>query len=116
MSFIVSFKSGMKVVKTLSICYLVMGGMIAQTIALNYPKRVLSLIAIYSSTGDPGDPKPKPEAMQFLITPSLCEREAYIEFGAKLFNTISGLRFPSIGSPPQGFAFMVKRLHGRGDF
>jgi pimeloyl-ACP methyl ester carboxylesterase len=76
------------------ICGMSMGGMIAQSIALNYPKRVLSLIAIYSSTGDPGDPKPKPEAMQFLITPSPGEREAYIEFGAKLFNTISGSRFP----------------------
>lgn len=76
------------------ICGMSMGGMIAQTIALNYPKRVLSLISIYSNTGDPEEPQPKPEAMQFLITPSPEEREAYIEFGAKLFNTISGPGYP----------------------
>ena len=35
------------------ICGMSMGGMIAQTIALNYPKRVLSLISIYSRTGTP---------------------------------------------------------------
>ena len=34
------------------ICGMSMGGMIAQTIALNYPERVLSLISIYSKTGD----------------------------------------------------------------
>jgi pimeloyl-ACP methyl ester carboxylesterase len=76
------------------ICGMSMGGMIAQTIALNYPKRVLSLISIYSRTGDPEEPQPKPEAMEFLLTPSPEEREAYIEYGVKLFNTISGPGFP----------------------
>jgi len=76
------------------ICGMSMGGMIAQTIALNYPERVLSLISIYSSTGDPEEPQPKPEAMEFLLTPPPTEREAYIEFGVKLFNTISGAGFP----------------------
>ncbi len=76
------------------ICGMSMGGMIAQTMALNYPKRVLSLISIYSRTGDPEEPQPKPEAMQFLLTPPPTEREAYIEFGVKLFTTISGTGFP----------------------
>jgi len=76
------------------ICGMSMGGMIAQTIALNYPARVLSLISIYSGTGDPQDPQPKPEAMQFLLTRAPTEREAYIDYGVELFNTISGPRFP----------------------
>jgi len=76
------------------ICGMSMGGMIAQTIVLNYPKRVLSLISIYSRTGDPEEPQPKPEAMELLLTPPPGEREAYIEFGMKLFNTISGPGFP----------------------
>jgi pimeloyl-ACP methyl ester carboxylesterase len=76
------------------ICGMSMGGMIAQTIALNYPKRVLSLISIYSGTGDPEEPQPKPEAMQLLLTPSPEERDAYIKFGVKLFTTISGPGFP----------------------
>jgi len=76
------------------ICGMSMGGMIAQAIALNYPGRVLSLISIYSSTGDPEEPQPKPEAMEVLLTPPPVEREAYIEFGKKLFNTVSGPGFP----------------------
>jgi pimeloyl-ACP methyl ester carboxylesterase len=76
------------------ICGMSMGGMIAQTIALNYPERVLSLISIYSSTGDPEEPQPKPEVMEVLLTPPPAERKAYIEFGIKFFNTISGPGFP----------------------
>ena len=76
------------------ICGMSMGGMIAQTIAINYPKRVLSLISIYSGTGDPEEPQPKPEAMEFLLTPPPEERKEYIEHGIKLFSTISGPGFP----------------------
>jgi pimeloyl-ACP methyl ester carboxylesterase len=76
------------------ICGMSMGGMIAQTIAINYPKRVLSLISIYSRTGDPEEPQPKPEAMEFLFAPPPEEREEYIDYGIKLFSTISGPGFP----------------------
>lgn len=75
------------------ICGMSMGGMIAQTIALNYPKRVLSLISIFSDTGDPEDPKPKPEVMGFFLKPPPEEREAYIEFTIKLSHTLSGPGF-----------------------
>ena len=76
------------------ICGMSMGGMIAQTIALNYPKRVLSLISIFSDTGDPEDPKGKPEVIELLSTQPPKEREAYIEFNIKLSNTLSGPGFP----------------------
>ena len=76
------------------ICGMSMGGMIAQTIAINYPKRVLSLISIYSRTGDPEEPQPEPEAMEFLLTPPPEEREANIEHSIKVFSVISGSGFP----------------------
>ena len=76
------------------ICGMSMGGMIAQTIAINYPKRVLSLISIYSKTGDPEEPQPQPEARKLLLAPPPEAREAYIEHGIKFFSTISGSGFP----------------------
>ncbi len=75
------------------ICGMSMGGMIAQTIALQHSSRVLSLISIYSRTGDPEDPQPTPEAMEFLLAPAPTEREASIEYTVKLFKTISGSGF-----------------------
>ena len=76
------------------ICGMSMGGMIAQTIAINYPKRVLSLISIYSNTGDPEEPQSESKARKFLLAPQTEEREAYIEHGIKFFSTISGPGFP----------------------
>ena len=76
------------------ICGMSMGGMIAQTIAIRHPNRVLSLTSIYSSTGNPDLPQPKPEIMQILITPPPEEREAAIEFTVKMFKTIAGTGFP----------------------
>jgi len=40
------------------ICGASMGGMIAQTIAIRHPSRVLSLISIYSTTGNRDLPPP----------------------------------------------------------
>jgi pimeloyl-ACP methyl ester carboxylesterase len=76
------------------ICGMSMGGMIAQTIAINHPQRILSLISIYSHTGNPELPQPKPEAMKYLLTPPPEDREANIEHTLKLFRTISGSGFP----------------------
>ncbi len=41
------------------ICGMSMGGMIAQTIAIRHPSRVLSLISVYSTTGNPEVPQAK---------------------------------------------------------
>jgi pimeloyl-ACP methyl ester carboxylesterase len=45
-----------------------MGGMIAQMVAANHPHKTLSLTSIMSSTGNPGLPPAKPEAMAILMT------------------------------------------------
>jgi pimeloyl-ACP methyl ester carboxylesterase len=75
------------------ICGMSMGGMIAQTVAINHPRRVLSLISIYSTTGNPELPQPTPEALGILLTPPPEEREANIEHTMKVFRAIAGPGF-----------------------
>ena len=76
------------------VCGMSMGGMIAQALAIRHPQRVLSLISIYSTTGNPRLPQPKPDVMQVLLAPPPEEREANIEFTLKVFRTIAGTGFP----------------------
>ena len=76
------------------VCGMSMGGMIAQALAIRHPQRVLSLISIYSTTGNPRLPQPKPDVMQVLLAPPPEEREANIEFTLKVFRTIAGPGFP----------------------
>jgi len=66
-----------------------MGGMIAQMVALNYPAKVRSLTSIMSSTGRPGLPPGKPEAMAVLTAaPENLERETRIAHAMKIWRTI----------------------------
>jgi pimeloyl-ACP methyl ester carboxylesterase len=76
------------------VCGMSMGGMIAQTIAIRHPERVLSLISIYSTTGNPEVPQPKPEIIRLLVAPPPNERHAFIEHMLVVFRTISGPGFP----------------------
>jgi pimeloyl-ACP methyl ester carboxylesterase len=76
------------------ICGMSMGGMIAQTIAIRHPSRVLSLISIYSTTGNPKVPQPKLEVIGLLIAPPPKEREANVEHMLRVFKTIAGPGFP----------------------
>jgi pimeloyl-ACP methyl ester carboxylesterase len=55
-----------------------MGGMIAQTMAIEHPERVLSLTSIMSSTGEPGVGGSTPEALEALLAPAPSDRDAYI--------------------------------------
>ena len=71
-----------------------MGGMIAQTLAIEHPKRLLSMTSIMSSTGDPTLPMAKPEAMAVLLSPPPSERPAYIEHAVKAWRTIGSPGFP----------------------
>ena len=76
------------------ICGMSMGGMIAQTMAIRHPSRLLSLISIYSTTGNPELPQAKPEVMGLLIAPPPKEREAFSKHMVGLFKAISGPGFP----------------------
>ncbi|MFJ5091792.1 alpha/beta fold hydrolase [Streptomyces sp. NPDC088674] len=55
-----------------------MGGMIAQTMAIEHPDRVLSLTSMMSSTGEPGYGDSTPEAQAALFAPRPGDREGYI--------------------------------------
>jgi pimeloyl-ACP methyl ester carboxylesterase len=76
------------------ICGSSMGGMIAQTLAIRHPERLLSLISIYSTTGNPDLPPPQPEGMAALMTPPPAERQAFIEYNIKTMQAIAGSGFP----------------------
>jgi len=76
------------------ICGMSMGGMIAQTIAIRHPSRVLSLTCIYSTTGNPELPQAKQEVVGLLVTPPPKEREASIEHMMRLFKIITGPGYP----------------------
>jgi len=72
------------------ICGMSMGGAIAQTIAINHPSRVLSLIPIFGPTGNSKLPQPKPEILGLLMTPPPVEREPFIEQTMNLFRAFAG--------------------------
>jgi pimeloyl-ACP methyl ester carboxylesterase len=60
-----------------------MGGMIAQTMAIELPERVVTLTSIMSNTGEREFGGPAPEALPVLLTPAPHERDAFIEHSAK---------------------------------
>ncbi len=76
------------------VCGMSMGGMIAQTLAIRHPSRVLSLISIYSTTGNPELPQPKPEVIGLLIAPPPKERDACIKHLVEVFKAFAGPGFP----------------------
>jgi pimeloyl-ACP methyl ester carboxylesterase len=73
-----------------------MGGMIAQIVAATYPQRVRSMVSIYSSSGRPGLPQGKPEALAMLSSqPDGPTREQRVLFGMKLRRTIGSPAYPA---------------------
>ncbi len=57
-----------------------MGGMIAQLVAIEHPRRVTSLTSIMSSTGAADVGGPTPAGREILLTPPPAERQAYVDF------------------------------------
>jgi pimeloyl-ACP methyl ester carboxylesterase len=67
-----------------------MGGTIGQEMAMRHSRRVRSLTSIMSTTGDPDLPQPRPWALRALFAPTPLERDAYIEYYAKLWRMLRG--------------------------
>jgi pimeloyl-ACP methyl ester carboxylesterase len=80
-----------------------LGGMIAQTLAIEHPRRVRSLTSIMSSTGDPSVGHPTQAALSALLSPPARTREQAIE------RTLAVVRV--IGSP--GFELDEAELRRR---
>ncbi|MCW5890862.1 MAG: alpha/beta fold hydrolase [bacterium] len=71
-----------------------MGGMIAQTLAIEHPERVRSLTSIMSSSGAPGLPGPTAEAAMVLMSPPPPDREGAIASAVTAFRTIGSPGYP----------------------
>ena len=89
------------------ICGASMGGMIAQTIAIRHPSRILSLTSIMSTTGNPDLPQMTQEAAQVLFNPVPPERNAYIENLVSVGRFIYGSGFPFNEEKQREFAARV---------
>jgi pimeloyl-ACP methyl ester carboxylesterase len=55
-----------------------MGGMIAQTMAIEHPEHVLTLTSMMSSTGEEEYGQSEPEALRALLTPAPGDRNGYV--------------------------------------
>src|SRR3954471_14492306 len=106
-----------------------MGGMIAQTLAIRHPERVLSLVSIMSNTGEPGIARPTEAAVQVLLQPPARTREEAMERAVAARRVIGSPGFPrdeqeirdraahayDRGVNPAGFARQLAAVYRSGD-
>lgn len=71
-----------------------MGAMIAQTMAIRSPERVLSLGSMLSTTGDRRVGTPKLRVWSVLMRRAPQQRDAYIEYFLRVFKMIGSPRYP----------------------
>lgn len=71
-----------------------MGGMIAQTIAIEYPHRVRSLTSIMSTTGDPTVGQPDYSVLSKLGSPPYNDRQAYINWQIQSRKALGSPKYP----------------------
>jgi pimeloyl-ACP methyl ester carboxylesterase len=70
-----------------------MGGMIAQTVAIEQPERVATLTSVMSTTGDRAVGQPTAEALAVLMRPAAAARDQYIADYVESGRVISGPLF-----------------------
>jgi pimeloyl-ACP methyl ester carboxylesterase len=75
-----------------------MGGMIAQTLAIEHPERVRSLTSIMSNTGSRWTGQPSFRVYGTFLSKPPEDREGYIERATKLFELIGGSGFGDLGA------------------
>ncbi len=71
-----------------------MGGMIAQTIAIEYPKRVRTLTSMMSTTGDASVGQPDYSMLANLGAPPSDDRQAYIDWKIRSLKAIGSPKYP----------------------
>lgn len=74
-----------------------MGGMIAQLLASEHSERVLSLVSIMSSTGNPNLPQASPEVMAAMTSPAphpLKDEQGFLAHCVALSQAIAGRGYP----------------------
>ncbi|GAA5085132.1 alpha/beta hydrolase [Thermocatellispora tengchongensis] len=71
-----------------------MGGMIAQTVAIEHPDRIRSLTSMMSTTGAPSVGQASPEALAVLGGPPAVTREEVIERAVRMLRVVGSPGFP----------------------
>jgi pimeloyl-ACP methyl ester carboxylesterase len=71
-----------------------MGGMIVQTMAIERPERVRSLVSMMSTTGNRWTGLPTVKALGVLFSKRPSDREAFIERGVNTFRVIGSSGYP----------------------
>jgi pimeloyl-ACP methyl ester carboxylesterase len=71
-----------------------MGGMVAQLLAIRHPERVLSLVSMMSTTGNPRVGRPSPRLIPILLRRLPRDRDAYIRAFKRTARAIGSPRFP----------------------
>jgi pimeloyl-ACP methyl ester carboxylesterase len=72
-----------------------MGGMIAQTMAIRRPARVVSLASIMSTTGERRAGRPKLRVWGVLLRKAPSDRDAAVEYFVRVFRMIGSRGFPA---------------------
>jgi len=89
-----------------------MGGMIAQIVAAEHPERTRSLVSIFSTSGRPGLPAGKPEALAMLTAqPEGPSREQRVAHGIKLRRAIGSPKYPT--PEPEARALVERNVDRR---
>lgn len=104
-----------------------MGGMIVQRMALDRPKRVLSMTSIMSTTGSSKVGQATPEAAKVLVDPPPPDREGYVEhvtasrkvtggshYSADYWRVQAGKMYDRMFHPP-GPAYQIAAVASDGD-
>jgi len=106
-----------------------MGGMIAQTVAIEHRRRVRRLVSVMSTTGDPTVGQPKTEVAWVLNRPRLEDRSAAIAQGIAVSQALRSRSFPfdeaavaahlaaeyDRGYHPEGRARQLEAIQASGD-
>ena len=88
-----------------------MGGMIAQTLAAQCPQGVRSLVSIMSNSGSRWQGRPAFGIYRYLLRAAPTEREAYIDYTARVFQAIGSQGLPQ---DHERVRDMVARAYDRG--
>jgi pimeloyl-ACP methyl ester carboxylesterase len=88
-----------------------MGGMIAQTLAAEYPESVRSLVSIMSTTGNRWRGQPAFGIYRFLLRRAPADRDAFVEYLSVLFRAISS---PGFAHDEQGVRDIAALSYERG--
>ena len=89
------------------------GGMIAQTVAIRHPERVLSLVSIMSTTGDREVGQPHPEALPALLTRPPDDKAGFVDFVVGAWKVIGS---PGFEADDEALRALAAASYDRGIF